>query len=235
MKILLAAAILATVGYAQQILVKKTNSADPWKLDIATKWGYAKAYYDYDFGYSVQNDFEQGETEGIMDMWSQLSLQSSASFNLDVNILGLHTCLIKINTTPFQLVPFWASLYFTHPAAVSKGVIAEHGAALEFGWEYIVGNVGVEYYMSDLVPNVSILDYLTDKTDYVVPDFIKFNADENNAGIQGWAQTNAESIYTEDPFLKWSLFDHLNKDGSMTNYGSYAFIPLVNDNIPELQ
>jgi hypothetical protein len=30
MKILLAAAILATVGYAQQMLVKKTNLADPW-------------------------------------------------------------------------------------------------------------------------------------------------------------------------------------------------------------
>jgi hypothetical protein len=30
MKILLAAAILATVGYAQQIVVKKSNSADPW-------------------------------------------------------------------------------------------------------------------------------------------------------------------------------------------------------------
>ena len=204
-------------------------------MDIATKWGFAKAYYDYDFGYEVQSKFEQGETEGVIDMWSQLSLQSSASLTLDVNILGLHECSIKINTTPFQFVPFWASLYFTHPAAVSKGVIAEHGAALEFGWEYAIGNVGVEYYMSDLVPKVSILDYLTDKTDYIAPDFIKFNADENNAGIQGWSETNAESIYSEDPFLKWSLFDHLNQDGSMTNYGSYAFIPLVNDNIPKLQ
>jgi hypothetical protein len=43
-------------------------------LDIATKWGFAKAYYDYDFGYEVQSKFEQGETEGVMDMWSQLSL-----------------------------------------------------------------------------------------------------------------------------------------------------------------
>lgn len=53
MKILLAAAILATVGFAKQTLVKKGNDADPWKLDIATKWGYAKAVYEYDFGYSV--------------------------------------------------------------------------------------------------------------------------------------------------------------------------------------
>jgi hypothetical protein len=201
-------------------------------LDIASKWGYAKAIYDYDFGYQVQNDFEQGETEGVMDMWSQLALYSSASLTLDLNILGLHSCSIKINTTPFQFVPFWASLYFTHPAAISKGVIEEHGAALEFGYEFLIGNIDVEYYSGYLAPTVSILDYLTDETDFIVPDFVKFNADDNNAGIQGWEMTGTT---TEDPYLKWSLLDHLNKDGSMKTYGSYAFIPLVNDNIPQLQ
>ena len=152
-----------------------------------------------------------------------------------VNILGLHTCMVKINTTPFQYVPLWGSLYFAHPAAVSKGVIGENGAALEFGYEYSIGKVGVEYYMSDLVPNVSILDYINGDTDFIVPDFIKFNADENNAGNQGWAQTAEFPVFTEDPFLKWSLLDHLNKDESIKSYGSYAFIPLVNDNIPKLQ
>ena len=204
-------------------------------MDIASKWGYAKATYDFDFGYEVQNAFEQGETEGVMDMWYQLSLQSTFEFTLDVNILGLHTCSIKINTTPFQFVPIWGSLYFTHPAAVSKGVIEEYGAALEFGYIYFLGNIGLEYYMSDLVPNVSILDYINGDTDFIVPDFIKFNADENNAGNQGWAQTAEFPVFTEDPFLKWSLLDHLNKDESIKSYGSYAFIPLVNDNIPKLQ
>ena len=86
---------------------------------MATKWGFAKAWYDFDFGYQVQKAFEQGETDGVMDMWTQLSIQSTFSLSLDVNILGLHECAININTTPFKFVPVWSSLYFTHPAAVS--------------------------------------------------------------------------------------------------------------------
>jgi hypothetical protein len=56
-------------------------------LAIATKLRYAKATYEYEFGHEVKIAIEQGETEGVMDMWFQLSIQSSAALTLDVNIL----------------------------------------------------------------------------------------------------------------------------------------------------
>ena len=114
-------------------------------------------------------------------------------------------------------------------------MIDAYGAALDFGYEVHVGDVNVEYWMNDLVPNVSILDYLLGNTNYVVPDMASFNADTNNAGVDGWGYSNPVKAFTQDPLLSWSLLDYLNKDGSFQASGSYAFIPLVNDNIPANQ
>ena len=184
----------------------------------------------------MEKSLEQGEaTEGVMDMWSEVSLYSSGKLFFDVNILGLHELSVRINTTPFQFVPFWASLYYTHPAAVAQGVIDAYGAALEFGWEYTLGDVQVEYYMNDLVPSVSIMDYISGKSKYIVPDFPTINAVTNNGGVNGWGDSASFFQYTADPVLSWSLFDQLNTDGSMMKQGSFAFIPLVNDNVASLQ
>jgi hypothetical protein len=246
MKILFAAALIAAVGFAKKPAVKSlngqwttggTSSGSGLELITATsKWGFLSASYDFDFGYNMEKSLEQGEaTEGVMDMWTQASLYSSGKLFLDVNILGLHELSVRINTTPFQFVPLWASVYYTHPAAVSKGIIDAYGAAIEFGWEYVLGNVQVEYYMNDLVPSVSIMDYISGTTDFIVPDFPTINAVTNNGGVTGWGDSASQFQYTADPVLSWSLFDQLNTDGSMMNQGSFAFIPLVNDNIVSLQ
>ena len=244
MKIFFAAALIAAVGFAKTSV---KSMSDEWETGadttsilgittevITSKWGFLKASYDFDFGYNVETAVEQGEaTEGVMDSWAQTSLYSSLKLELELNVLGLHACNIRINTTPFKFIPIWASLYYTHPVAVAQGIIDAYGAAIEFGWEYALGDVQVEYWYSNLVPGVSILDYLMDTTDFIVPDFPKFDA--KIAAQQGWAQSAGDAAFTADPLLSWSLFEQINEDGSMNNYGSFAFIPLLNDNISTLQ
>jgi hypothetical protein len=181
---------------------------------ITSKWGFLKASYDFDFGYNVETNVEQGEaTEGVMDSWAQTALYSSLKLEFDLNVLGLHACTVRINTTPFKLIPIWASLYYTHPVAVAQGVIDAYGAAIEFGWEYVLGDVQVETWYSNLVPGISIYDYLMDTTDYIVPDFPKFDATLTSQ--KGWAQSAADLSFNADPILSWSFFEQLNQDGSM--------------------
>ncbi len=66
---------------------------------------------------------EKGDQEGIIDNWIEGSLWSNVDLYINVNVLNLQELYIKVSLLPFQIIPLWASLYYTHPGAVYQGVV----------------------------------------------------------------------------------------------------------------
>jgi len=119
MKSILLTAILATVGFASKVSVLSLNNqATPFNLNLDAAVGLVTGYYDINFGYGLESTIEQGEQDGIMDAWIQGSLWSNVDFYINMNLLNMETLNVKFSLAPFKIIPLWASLYYTHPAAV---------------------------------------------------------------------------------------------------------------------
>jgi hypothetical protein len=119
MKSILLTAILATVGFASKVSVLSLNNqATPFNLNLDAAVGLVTGYYDINFGYGLESTIEQGEQDGIMDAWIQGSLWSNVDLFFNMNLLNMETLNVKFSLAPFKIIPLWASLYYTHPAAV---------------------------------------------------------------------------------------------------------------------
>ena len=187
MKSILLTAILATVGFASKVSVLSfTNQATPFDFGLDANVGFAKAYYDVNFGYGLEGNIEQGETEGIMDAWIQGSLWSNVDLYFNINLLNTEILNVKINTIPFHIIPLWCSLYYTHPAALFQGIVDEFAAAIDFGYELHTGKVGVQYYMNRLVPKVSLSDLALGASSVSYPAAQGTTFASNANGVNGW-------------------------------------------------
>ena len=233
MKSILLTAILATVGFASKVTVLSyTNQATPIDFMLPTNFGVAQAYYDINFGYGLEGSIEQGDEEGIMDAWVQGSLWSNVDLIFNFNILNTDILNVKINVTPFHLIPLWASFYYTHPAAVFQGIVDEFAAAVDFGYELHTGEVAVLYYMNSLMPKVSLADVALSGSKITYPAAPGSTFASNALGVAGWDwNVDANNAWVEEPFLQFDLLDWLINEGKVEidNYASYLLIPLVGE------
>ena len=203
MKSILLTAILATVGFASKVSVLSyTNKNTPIDFGIPAEWGSVSAYYDVNFGYGLEGNIEQGETEGVMDAWIQGSLNSNVDLYLNINFYETELLDIKLNIVPFHIIPLWCSFYYTHPAAVYKGIVDEFAAALDFGYEFHTGSVAVQYYSNSLMPKVSLLDLALGTSTVAYPGDPVDPFSANGAAFNGW-DTNVDpnGQLVEEPFL----------------------------------
>lgn len=233
MKSILLTAMLAVAGFASKVpVVSYTNQATPWDFGLSASTGFAQAYYDINFGYALESAFEQGDTDGVMDAWIQAAIYSNCDLYFNLNLYNLDVFNVKINIVPFHFIPTWASLYFTHPAAVAKGVVDSFAAAVDFGYEFHTGEVAVQYYTNSLVPKVSLSDIALSGSQVYYPEQPGSTYLSNAAGVNGWDwNVDPNNAWVEEPFLKFDLLEWLISEGKVEvdNYASYAFIPLINN------
>lgn len=187
MKILFASALLvAAVAAVQQSVASYTNSQSPLNLFNDVNTGSVKLVYDFDFGYKAEGALEHIDG-GIVDTWIQAGLYSTGTVTLNVNLLGISEYSIQINMTPFYIIPFWTSFYWTHPGALLKGDATELAVAVESGYELHGGEVGLKYYINSKYPKVSFMDLITKTSSVFYPSFSVFtNKAWQNANLDGW-------------------------------------------------
>lgn len=124
----------------------------------------------------------------------------------------------------------WCSFYYTHPAAVLKGVVDEFAAAFDFGYELHTGEVAVQYYMNSLSPKVSLLDLALGTSSVSYPELPGSTFASNAAGVNGWDwNVDANGAWVDEPYLQFDLLDWLINEGKVEidNYASYLMIPLI--------
>ena len=130
---------------------------------------------------------------------------------------------VKLSVTPIKIVPIWASLYYSHPAAVFQGLV-DAAAALDFGYEVTTGDVGVSYFMNSLVPKVSLADLALGTSTTAIPEALGTTFASNAAGAKGWDwNVDNNGAWVEEPFLKFNLLEWLISEGKVdfVPYASY--------------
>jgi hypothetical protein len=165
-KILLSAiCVLATVvSAAKTIVMAKTDS---WELINNDNFGAISTGYSFDFGYGGSNSYEVDEETKIVSYSAAFGLTSSLDLVLSMNLFGLFYRNFKISVTPFAFNPISVSASWTHPIAVSQG--EDMSSTIDIGYDLAVGDVQLYTYMDDIVPSVSILDYIQDSNTKLYP------------------------------------------------------------------
>lgn len=77
---------------------------------------------------------------------------------LFTDLYGLFDFNVKVAIIPIAVNPISTSAQWTHPIALSQG--EEMTGLLSAGYDYTIGDVQIYYYINNLIPKVSILEYL---------------------------------------------------------------------------
>lgn len=168
-----------------------------------------------------------------MDAWIQGSLWSNVDLYFNMNLLNMETLNVKFSLAPFKIIPLWASLYYTHPAAVYQGTVDEFAAAIDFGYELHTGETSVSYYLNSLVPKVSLLDVAISGSTTYLPA-TPGDATANAAGINGWDwNVDANNAWVAEPYFSFDLLQWLIDEGkvdlsqyNLSNYASFFDAPI---------
>ncbi len=168
-----------------------------------------------------------------MDAWIQGSLWSNVDLYFNMNLLNMETLNVKFSLAPFKIIPLWASLYYTHPAAVYQGTVDEFAAAIDFGYELHTGETSVSYYLNSLVPKVSLLDVAISGSTTYLPG-TPGDATANAGGINGWDwNVDANNAWVAEPYFSFDLLQWLIDEGkvdlsqyNLSNYASFFDAPI---------
>lgn len=82
------------------------------------------------------------------------------------------------------------------------------------GYEYTIGDVEVNYYINNLMPKISILDYLLGDTNSLIPGDLSQSTLANiDAGIYPFGYDwNTDYPWVKDPYLKFNLGEWINQN-----------------------
>jgi hypothetical protein len=162
-------------------------------------------------------------------------LYSSLDLLLSVNLFGVTYKNFRINVTPFAFNPISVSASWTHPIAVSQG--EDMSSTIDIGYDLAVGDVQLYTFMDDLVPFVSIVDYIKDTNKKLYPTSLsgKTLMDLTNSQAAksapsdgwGWSNEYAQGTWVADPFAAWSFSDWLNENTEMTVTTSGNYIDTI--------
>jgi hypothetical protein len=192
-----------------------------------------KINYDFDFGYGVAVDQEPaGEDQDgplIIDNWVQFELWSDANFGFTFNLFGIHLAQVNVNLQPFHIVPWWFSIYHTHPVRVAAGDPMH--LFTEMGYELAFGDVQLQYAPSTLLPHVSILDFILGNGDILPSNIFQSVADINARTDAGWEYKADIGDLKDDPYLYFSLLDFLFEaiQSPIDTAGAYFTLNFIGD------
>ena len=165
-KILLSViSVLATVASAAKISVMA--SGDAWNILDSSTYGYISTGYSYDFGYAGTNSYEIDEETKKVSYNAALGLYSSINIPFNINILGFCIRNFNLAITPFAFNPISVTATWAHPISVSQG--EDMSGTIDIGYNMNVGDVELQYSFNDMVPSVSLLDYINDESDVLYP------------------------------------------------------------------
>ena len=110
--------------------------------------------------------------------------------------------------------PISTSAQWTHPIALSQG--EEMTGVISAGYTFTIGDVQVYYYINNLNPKVSILDYITSTTNSLIPgnpfDATTF-ASLLGSNPFGWDwNVDNNGNWNADPYLNFNLGDWINEN-----------------------
>ena len=110
--------------------------------------------------------------------------------------------------------PISTSAQWTHPIALSQG--EEMTGVISAGYTFTIGDVQVYYYINNLNPKVSILDYITSTTSSLIPgDLLSATTIASLAGNLpfGWDwNVDNNGNWNADPYLNFNLGDWINEN-----------------------
>jgi hypothetical protein len=186
-KILASALLVAAVASIEQSVASYGNTNNPINLYNNVDVGHVSFTYDFDIGYKAEGALVH-KKNAIVDTWIQAGLYSTGSLNFNVNLLDITEYQFQLSVNPFYIIPFWTSLYWTHPGALLSGEASELSLALESGYELHGGEVGLKYYINSKYPKVSFMDLITKTSSVIFPSLSIFtNKAFQNANLDGWA------------------------------------------------
>lgn len=141
----------------------------------------------------------------------------------------------KFSITPFAFNPISVTANWAHPITVSQG--EDMSATLDVGYDLNIGDMQLYYNFDELLPSVSLLDYIRGTSDILTPSSLKKSSDPLTAFFQkfsllahlappGWAWSKEylpTTGWEMDPYAKFNLGDWLNENSetTITTSGSY--------------
>ena len=134
------------------------------------KFGYINAKYEFDFGYKGSNDYQVNKDTKIVSYNMAIGLYSKLDFELNVNLFGMIIRNLKLEIVPLSYNPISITGSWTHPIGTSQG--QDMSGLIDFGYDWNFGDVQLKYITNNLVPQVSILDYILDNTKKWYPSLL---------------------------------------------------------------
>ena len=235
--------ILFSVLFVAFALSKKLHQANVMSIEgSSTIFADASpaSLYKIDFGYDFDVFYgaETGKTDfladyvpdlavpatfeevAMVDHYIQAYLESQANLWLEINILGAHFHGFNIAVTPLKIIPLWFSLYHTHLYRLLKEGDQPY-VAIEMGYELHFGEAVVQQAMDSFLPDVSIVEAVTEQTPYYPDNPIQEVVDIEDRQLYGWDWENdsygeAGPSYEDDLYASWNLLDEIlsNSDSS---------------------
>ena len=218
-KILLSAVcLLATIVSAKTSVMAKQDTFS--LFSDATK-GFAQLGYTFDFGYGANTGYSVDEETNSVTASATAGIYSGFDVEFKSNIYGLFELNVKVATVPVAFNPVSTSAQWTHPIALSQG--EEMTGVVSAGYDFTIGDVQVYYYINNLYPKVSLLDYILGTASSLLPgDFSTVSFNNPPTGFD-WNNDFTAKPYTADPYLAFNLGDWINEntDFTLLQDGSY--------------
>ena len=110
--------------------------------------------------------------------------------------------------------PISTSAQWTHPIALSQG--EEMTGVISAGYTFTIGDVQVYYYINNLTPKVSILDFITSTTNSLIPgNPLDATTLASSLGSNpfGWDwNVDNNGNWNADPYFNFNLGNWINEN-----------------------
>lgn len=210
-KILLSAICLIATIVNAKTSVMASNNAYVFFND-ATK-GFAQVQYTADCGYGANWAYEVDEDTNAVTASATAGIYSQLDLEFNTSLYGLFDFSVMLSFVPFAYNPVSTSASWTHPIAVSQG--EEMTGVISAGYDFNIGDVQVYYYINNLNPKVSVLDYILGVAgSQLYPGDITQSTFSNMPYGYAWNQDN--TLYTADPYLNFNLGDWISENTEFT-------------------
>jgi len=164
-----------------------------------------------------------------------LGLYSTLEIGFTAYLWGIVHRNFKVTITPFAYNPLSITAAWAHPIAVSQG--KDMSATVDIGYDMTLGDVQLYYNFDELLPKISLLDYMRGTSDLLVPPKLEVPSNPFLAMMYklalllhiappGWAWSQEympATGWVEDPYANFNLGDWMNKntETAITTSGNY--------------
>jgi hypothetical protein len=211
--------LVATVVSAAKTSVMAKS--DTWDIFNDSTMGFFNFGYSADFGYGANTGYSVDADTNAVTASASAGLYSGVDLLANINLYGLFSLNLKLSTTPVAVNPIVTTAQWTHPLALTQG--EEMTGLIDAGYSFTIGDVQLYYYYSNLLPNISILDYITGDSNSLIPDDLFTTT--LSATPFGWDWNNDPSNieWVAEPYLKFNLGDWIseNTDVVLNTEGSF--------------